>query len=169
MYLKSFFIYSVLGYIIEILYGFLIGAKNPESGVLFGPWSLIYGFSCISLIFMYDKIVKYIKLNKLLKFIIVFILSGIIIMFLEFLGGIIIEFIYGFSFWDYSSYKYNIGKYTCIEVGIVWGLFGTFFIYVIKPLLDGFIKKLPFYIVFIGVALMIIDLIFRLLIEFNII
>ena len=133
-----------MGYILEILYGFLIGAKNPESGVLFGPWAPIYGFASLILLILYDKVFKYFNINKLLKFILIFFLTGIIIMTLELLSGYFIEIIYGFSFWNYTDYKYNIGKYTSLEVGLVWGIFGIIFIYFIRPLTTDFIKKLPF-------------------------
>ncbi|MCI9110656.1 MAG: hypothetical protein HFH47_02445, partial [Bacilli bacterium] len=42
-----FFVYSILGYILEIIFGFAIGAHVPKSGILYGPWTPIYGIASV--------------------------------------------------------------------------------------------------------------------------
>lgn len=168
-FLNSFLVYSILGYIIEIIFAFIIGAHNPESGILYGPWTPIYGFASILIILISEKLFKNLHMKRWKETIIVFFIIILILMVLEIVGGYLIEIIFGFSFWDYSNYKFHIGKYTCLEMGLLWGVMGIVFIYLIRPYLDKYIKKIPKWLTIIITTLFIIDFIIRLLIEFNII
>lgn len=168
-FINSFFIYSILGYIIEIIFAFLIGANNPESGFLYGPCTPIYGIAAILITIVSEKLFKSLHLPRWIETIIVFIIITIILMLLEYIGGILIEIIFGFSFWDYSDYKYNIGKYVCLEMGIVWGIMSIVFIYIVKPRLDKYIKKVPKWLTITFSIIFIIDFIIRLFVEYNII
>ena len=109
---------------------------------------------------------KKIKLNKFLFPIVLFLISAIILSTLEYIGGILIEEYFGIVFWDYSNQPFNIGKYTSIKMGVIWGLSSILVIYIVKPLLDKFIKKIPKFITYILVFLFIIDIIYT-IIEFG--
>ena len=63
------------------------------------------------------------------------------------------------SLWDYSKLKFNIGKYIALEITFIWGILSLVFIYVIKPILEKFINKIPRFISFLVFILMIFDLI----------
>lgn len=167
--INSFFTYSILGYIAEIIFGFIVGANNPESGVLFGPWTPIYGFASILIILISEKLFKNLHMKRWKETIIVFFIITILLMLLEWIGGTLIEVIFGFTFWDYTGNKFNLGKYTCLEMGLVWGLIGIFFIYFLRPLLDRFIRKIPLWLTILVSVLFTIDLSIRILLEFNII
>ena len=153
----------------EITFAVISGANNPESGVLYGPWTPIYGIASILIILISEKLFKKLHMKRWKETIIVFFLTIPILMLLEWLGGTLIEIIFGFSFWDYTDYKLNLGKYTCLEFGIIWGLMSIIFIYIIRPYIDKFIKKIPFWVTITISFLMLVDLIIRLLKEFNII
>lgn len=168
-YINSFFIYSIFGYIMEMIFGIIIGAHNPESGVLYGPWTPIYGFASILIILISEKLFKNLHMKRWKETIIVFFIITITLMLLEWIGGVLIEIIFGFTFWDYTGNRFNLGKYTCLEMGIVWGAMGIIFIYLIRPFLDKYIKKIPFWLTIIMTVLFTLDLIIRLLVEFNII
>ncbi|MBR3362920.1 MAG: putative ABC transporter permease [Bacilli bacterium] len=166
--LNSFFMYSIIGYIMEILVGFIVGADNPESGILYGPWTPIYGFSSILIILISESLFKKLHLSKWKETIIIFLIIIFVLMGIEYLGGYLIELVFGFSFWDYSNYKFNLGKYTCFEMGIVWGILGVLFIYFFRPFLDKYIKKIPRAVTIILTFLIILDLLIRLLKEYYI-
>ena len=126
-----------------MIIGFIMGANNPESGILYGPWTPIYGFSSVLIIIISEKLFKSLHLSRFKETIIVFFISVFLLMGIEYLGGYLIEVVFGFSFWDYSNFKFHIGKYTCFEMGLVWGILGILFIYVFKPFMDRFINKIP--------------------------
>ena len=66
-YIKYFFITSILGFFLET-----IVCTNYESGILYGPWTPIYGIGSIIIIYVSDKILKKKNLSIIKKFIIVF-------------------------------------------------------------------------------------------------
>ena len=168
-YINSFFVYSILGYIFEILFGFITGASNPESGVLYGPWTPIYGIASILIILISEKLFKNLHMKRWQETLLVFLLIVPVLMLLEWLGGALIEVVFGFTFWEYSNYTFEVAKYTCFEMGIVWGVMGIVFIYVIRPYLDKYIKKIPLGLTFLISVLFVSDFIIRLLVEFHII
>ena len=81
----------------------------------------------------------------------------IILTFIEWLGGILIENIFKVTFWNYRRFKYNIGKYIALEVSLIWALGALLIIYIIQPLLDKFIYLIPNYITYLLILGMLID------------
>lgn len=169
MYLVNcFFVYSILGYILEMLFGIAIGAKTPESGILYGPWTPIYGIASVFIIIISNKLFKNLHLPRWIETIIVVLVLMVVLCTLEWLGGILIELIFGFSFWDYSDSKFNLGKYVCLEFALIWSVLSLVFIYVINPLLEKYIRKIPILATIILSILFVVDLVIRILVEFNV-
>ena len=79
---------------------------------------------------------------------------------IEYLGGILIEGVFHKTFWDYRDMKFSLGKYVSLEMALLWGVCSLLIIYVIKPLLDPFIKKIPAFVTWLVSFLFIIDVIF---------
>ena len=86
-------------------------------------------------------------------------IGAVSLSFLEYVGGIIIETLFHIVFWNYSSMRFNIGKYTSLEMAFIWGITSVILIYLIKPLVDKFIKKIPKLITWILLILLSVDLI----------
>ena len=154
-YLKRFLVYSILGYLIEMTYYLFVG--GGESGILYGPWTPIYGLGGVFIIILY-RAFFYKRKHTVLKEITFIVCITILLTFLEWLGGTLIELIFGVVFWDYSGYRYAIGKYIALEMSLVWAFMSVLFIYVIKPLLVPFIKKIPNIITLIVLFLFLIDI-----------
>ena len=151
-----------------MIFAFAIGAHTPESGILYGPWTPIYGFASILIIIISDKLFKNLHLPRWVETIIVAIVLTVVLTGLEWLGGILIEFIFGFSFWDYSDAQFNLGKYICLEFALIWVVLSIVFIYVINPFLEKYIKAIPIWLTIVIGLLMVLDFIIRLLVEFNV-
>lgn len=152
-YINIFFLFSIIGHILE---NFVY--KHVDSGILFGFWTPIYGLGVLLILFINNILQKF-KINKYLYPFVLFITCAIFLSTLEYIGGTIIENLYGRVFWDYSYQKFHIGKYTSLTMAILWGLAGILVVYILKPILDKFIKKIPKFITFILVFLFIIDVI----------
>lgn len=151
-YLKYFFLTSIFGHILETTM-----CKNYESGILFGPWTPVYGIGTIIIIFLSDKILKKRNVKNFKKLILLFVYCASILSLTELIGGLLIEKIFGYSFWDYSNHKFNIGKYICLEISLLWGTIAVIFVF-IKPLLDKIIKYIPNIIIYAMSALFVIDM-----------
>lgn len=151
-YLKYFFITSMLGFFIE---SFLW--HGHESGILYGPWTFIYGVGSIIIIILSDNILKRSHLNKFLRFLILFFSCFIILTLIELLGGLFIEKIFGVSFWDYTKYRFNVGKYICLEISLLWVVASMFFVFILRPVIDYIIDKFPNFVFYIFSFLFVID------------
>ena len=155
--LNCFFIYSILGFIVEGMFTLIISG-HFSSGILYGPWTPIYGFGAILTIIISRKIFKKMHQNKFIETLITFIILMIILTIIEWLGGILIENLFHETLWNYKDYKYNIGKYISLEMSLIWGIISVFVIYFIKPIVDKLENKTPKFITIILIVLFIIDL-----------
>lgn len=164
--LNCFFVYSILGYIIEMIFGYAIGS-NAESGVLYGPWTPIYGFASILIILISDKCFKNFHLPRWVETILVFFILMVVITGLEFLGGVVIELLFGFSFWDYSDRPFHLGKYVCLEFAFIWGILSIIFIYILRPFMDKVIKRIPKWLTILFFILLLFDFGYRVFMELS--
>ena len=165
-----FFLYSVVGYIAEIIVVSINSKKIVlNRGFLIGPYLPIYGFgSLIMLIFLrrYEE-----------DPIVLFVMGAFFCIALEYFTSLIMEKIFKLRWWDYSDKKFNINGRVCLDNALLFGIAGILVVKVIHPLLEDLIYLLPSGLT-IGLAIflfivMFIDLCescyitFRLKINFN--
>lgn len=158
-YLNYFFIFSILGHFFESFF-----YSSGDSGILFGYWTPIYGLGTIIILIINKYIDKY-KINKHTKIITLFFINAIILSIIEALGGYMIKWIFNKELWNYSSHRFNIGKYTSIEMSLIWGLSSILLIYFVKPIVDKVIKKIPISISYMCITLFITDLLITIFIK----
>ena len=160
-FINFFFVYSILGFICESIMTLFMN-NGFKSGLLKGPYTPIYAFGGFIILFI-NKIIDKFKINKILKVILLFIFSSIILSLYEYMCGLLIEKILGMVYWDYSNQLFHIGKYTSVLMAFIWGTSSILFIYVIHPLCNKIILKVPNYISFILIIIFIIDFIFSII------
>lgn len=163
-YLLLFFIYSILGFIVESIYTFIMNRKFLNRGFLIGPYLPIYGFGCLLLIILLKDSIK--------DPISLFFKSIIICSILEYFTSYIMEKIFKTRWWDYSNRKFNINGRICLETMIPFGILGCLVMYVINPFIVNIILtidiKLIYIISFILLFIFIIDFTISFKIIFNI-
>ncbi len=158
-YLNTFIIYSFIGFLYENIIN-LIKGKKIGSGILHGPWTPIYGIGSVLILIIAKVIFKIFKLSKFLEIIIVVSFVTIVLTLIEWISGILIEKIFHTVFWNYSNFKFNIGKYIALEVSLIWAICSLIVIYIIQPIIDRFIYFIPNIITYIIISIIIIDLIY---------
>ena len=161
-YLNYFFIFSIIGHLLETLI-FKLFNWNLESGFLYGYWTPVYGLGVVLIIMISNYLFKKLKLNKLLEIIIFFVVIMLALTTIEFIGGNLLELIFKREFWNYSDHKYHLGKYIALDVSLIWGIGSMFFLYLIKPWMDKFIKRIPKWVTYIFIILFIVDVVCTLL------
>ena len=129
------------------------------SGVLNGPVTLVYGVGGIVLLLTNKYIIDKIKLNKVLKIIISFIIYSIVLTLVELTCGYLCNLIFDIDMWNYTNKKYNIGKYICLEYIPIWGFLGVLITYVLKSFLDKLIKLIPKEITYFFTLILLLDLV----------
>ena len=156
--LNCFFTYSILGFLLEGTYT-LITSNHFSSGILYGPWTPVYGFGAILTIIISQKIFKKMHKSRFTETLVTFIVLTIVLTLIEWLGGIIIENLFHETLWNYKNFQFNIGKYISLEMALIWGLISIFIIYFIKPIIDKIEKKIPKSLTYTLLIFFIIDII----------
>lgn len=157
-YLNTFLLYSILGFLLETVRSFLVNSKFT-SGILYGPWTPIYGIGIVIMILISNYLFAHLHLSRWVETFITFVIITLILTLLEWIGGILIEKIFHTVFWDYSKEAFSIGKYISLSKSLMWGVGSILFIYVLKPLLEGVIKHIPIPVTIILTLLMLSDFI----------
>lgn len=131
-----FIIGSVAGYLLEtIWYYSLRGYYVNRQGVLYGPFSPIYGVAFVMFAFFLYKIKNSNSFN-------VFIIAGIMGSTFEYICSILQENLLGTRSWNYSKMPLNIEGRVCLRFTIFWGILGMIFIKHTYPFLSKCIENI---------------------------
>lgn len=155
-----FLLYSFAGWIIEVVYTFIIERKFVNRGFLIGPLVPIWGFGAvlITLILKSDDSLFNLAIS-----------SAFIGTFLEYIVNYVMEKIFKVRWWDYSKLPFNINGRVWLGSSIFFGLGGILVVKVFNPIifnLFSMINETVFsWIVIILVLIVLIDF----CISFNII
>lgn len=155
-YINCFFVYSILGHLIETVTA-LITKSNFKSGFLYGFWTPVYGFGSIIILILSNYLFKNLHLNRVVETIIVFLVVAIVLSSIEVIGGVLLKQLFGVSYWDYTKEKYNLGKYISLKMTLIWGVMSIVFIYIVNPILEPLIKKVPKFVTVILIILFFFD------------
>ena len=130
--LAYFIIYSVVGYIIETIFGIITkGVWESRQSFLYGPFCAIYGLgAAIMIIFLHKYSKNYTRL-----FIGGFIVGSIV----EYLVSWIGEMLLGVKWWDYSDMPLNINGRICVYFSMFWGFLAFYLIASFNPRIDKLI------------------------------
>lgn len=134
-YLFIFCMFSVVGWVIELVFRSICNKKIINPGFMTGCVLPIYGFGAIILSVISNL---FLNIDCDYKAFIVFSLSMLVLTTLEYLSGYIILKLFNLRLWDYSDNKLNINGFVCFKFSIVWGLMALLFYYLIFPWLNDY-------------------------------
>ena len=158
-----FFIYSFLGWIMEVTLTLITDKKFVNRGFLLGPCCPIYGCGCILL-----NLLLHNYINNIL---VLFILTMFTCSLLEYITSFLMEKIFKLRWWDYSQMKFNINGRICLETMTPFSILGVLAIKYATPFFITNINKLSektiLIISIILITLFIIDVIISLTIVFK--
>lgn len=158
-----FFIYSFLGWIMEVTLTLITDKKFVNRGFLLGPCCPIYGCGCILL-----NLLLHNYTNNIL---VLFILTMFTCSSLEYITSFLMEKIFKLRWWDYSQMKFNINGRICLETMTPFSILGVLTIKFATPFFITNINKLSektiLIISIILITLFIIDVIISLTIVFK--
>lgn len=131
-----FILFSILGLIIETLYGyFTMEIWESRKGLIWGPFCPVYGVGAIFLIFFLNHVDQ----KSYFKLFFYGALTGAAV---EYVLSYGLEAIYGARFWDYSYAKGDINGRICIIYSLFWGILAIGLMKFIKPLIDKIIERI---------------------------
>lgn len=155
-YLNAFFIFSIIGHFLESVLH-----PSYESGILNGYWTPIYGIGVVVILLINKVLKEKLKVSKYFYPFILFITCSIVLAIIELIGGHLIQFLFKRVFWNYKYQKFNIGIYTSLEMAIVWGIASIVTVYILKPIIDFVVPKIPKVITNILLILFITDILYK--------
>lgn len=130
-----FFIYSLLGWLMESTINTIRQKTFVNRGFLVGPYCPIYG---VGMCFIYLTCLPYITSLPFVFF------NGLFFAtLLEYLTGYVMEKLFHAKWWDYSHFKYNLHGYICMHISLAWGILTVLFIEVIHPVIVSLISCIP--------------------------
>ena len=152
LYILLFFLYSFLGWCLEVLCKLVSEKKFVNRGFLIGPYCPIYGYGAILMSVLLQKYLD----DPFTLFIMIVLICSV----LEYFTSFFLEKIFHTRWWDYTKYRFNINGRICLETMIPFGLFGLLIMYKVTPFFLTLFGYLPHFLVYIfGVFLLIIYLI----------
>lgn len=131
--LAYFIIYSVIGYIIETIYGMMTkGVWESRQSFLYGPFCGIYGLGAVVMIIF----LQYFNKNHNTLFIGGFIVGSVV----EYVVSLIGEVIFNVKWWDYSNMPLNINGRICVFFSLFWGFLAIYLMCYAHPKIDKFLN-----------------------------
>lgn len=135
IYFLLFFVYSILGWLMEVIRIFIHNGKLVNRGFLVGPYCPIYGYGALAMTFLLRK-----YQNDILA---TFIFSILICGILEYFTSYFMEKIFHARWWDYTNRKFNINGRICLDNLIAFGILGCIILYITNPVILSLLSKIP--------------------------
>ena len=124
-----FMIGSVIGYVVEMIVALVQnGYIESRQGLLYGPFTPVYGIGIIVYYIFFSKIKTR---DKKIVFLLSMLIGGIT----EYLCSFIQEKVFGTVSWDYSEWFFNINGRTTLIHCTYWGIAGLLYVSYIEPLI----------------------------------
>ena len=135
-YFFMFFIFSVIGWVLECISCSFYAKKFVHNrGFLIGPYCPVYGFGTL---FTYIFLTKY-KSDPVVLFIMALVCTSI----LEYITSLGMEKLFKARWWDYSDRRFNLEGRICLRNGILFGIMGITFTYLVFPIYNDLVEKIP--------------------------
>ncbi len=154
-----FFSGCFFGVVIELAWCYLKnGYFESRSGLVYGPFNLVYGIGALVLTL---ALYKYRNRSWSFSFLGGFLTGSIV----EYLCSYFQEKVFGSTSWDYSNIPFNINGRICLLYSVFWGLLGILWIKKLYPRIASVILYIPNKIGKIAVWILFIFILFNSLVS----
>ena len=132
-----FFIGCFAGVVVEIIWCMITkGHYESRTGLIYGPFNLVYGFGAALLS---ACLYRFRNRSKIFSFGGGLITGSIV----EYACSWVQEMLFGTTSWDYSNLPFNINGRICLLYSVFWGILGVMWIKDIYPRMSRWILKIP--------------------------
>ena len=156
-----FFIYSFVGWVVEVAFHAVSLGKVVNRGFLNGPVCPVYGFGMLAVL----SIAHFIPLNDAgqINTGLLFLTGVVFTTLVELFAGWILDKAFHARWWDYSEVPLNLNGYICLKFSIIWGLAVLLAVKVFHPFIENhfvsiFPQKLGWILLIIFFLLLFVDL-----------
>ena len=143
-----FFVYSFIGWCMEVVVTLYTTKKLVNRGFLVGPICPIYGFGGTLMALTLSRYSE--------DPFVVFGMAILICTVLEYFTSYIMEKMFKARWWDYSDHKFNLNGRVCLENIIAFGVLALAMIYFIYPILSNFFDSFNEKLIYIISAVLLV-------------
>jgi uncharacterized membrane protein len=130
-----FFLFSIIGWMVESVYMSLCNKKLTNRGFMTGPFCPIYGFGAT---------LGYIILHPFAHHIVaLYIVGAFTATVFEYLVAMLMKKLFGEFWWDYNNKFCNYKGMICLESTIAWGFYAVIIITFLFDKVMSFVDKYP--------------------------
>lgn len=127
---------SILGLALETIYHAIVfGGFESRPGLVWGPFSPIYGTGAVALTVFLNR---YYHSHNLVIFLVAMVVGSVI----EYCASWGMEVFWGAIAWDYAGTFGSIQGRTNFFFGIMWGMLGLFWVRVILPIIKRIFESI---------------------------
>lgn len=130
-----FFVYSILGWLVESIYMSICNKKITNRGFIRGPICPIYGVGALSVYFILKPFSQ--------NYILLYFCGAILATFLEYLTAKLMIRIFGDVWWDYNNKPFNYKGILCLESTIAWGFYTVFMFAFLHKFVEAVVSGYP--------------------------
>lgn len=132
-----FIITGTVGLLVETVVSFMLdGHWESRAGLVFGPFSPIYGVGALLITIALNRLSNR---NPLLQFAV----AGFVGAGFEYLAGWLLESCFGIVAWSYEGQLLSIHGHTSLFMACIWGLCGLLWIRAFLPAIMKLIERIP--------------------------
>lgn len=133
--IACFFMFSILGWVVESIYMSFCNKKITNRGFMTGPFCPIYGFGAT---------LGYIILHPLANNVVALYLVGAVLATVfEYLVAQLMLKLFGEVWWDYNDKPCNYKGILCLESTLAWGVYAVIIITFLFDKVMGFVDRYP--------------------------
>ena len=136
--LFNFFLYGLIGWVIEEFYCLVMTGHFQEDGFLYGPFKPMYAIAMSVLILIQET------LNP--PPLLLILLCAIVPTTVEYLSGLLTRHVFHVDYWNYDSLKYNIQGLICLQFSCYWTILTYIGIRFVQPMIK-YNVYLPFVLI----------------------
>ena len=159
----KFILFSVIGYVAEMIFCAIIDKRITNRGFFCGPIIPIYGVGSLALIW----ILKPFMHNVFLVILLGMVVTGAI----EYITSYVLEKIFHNKWWDYSEEIFIINGRICLKNLICFGLGSPIILYILNPYITDFLLQVKDEVL-MGTAIVlfiifVLDVVYSCLVAYN--
>lgn len=137
IYAFLFFIGSVFGWVLELVFRHWFSKANPEHrwinpGFCVGPYVPLYGFG-LCILYLMASIIQHSNISGVTEYVLALIFIAVELTVLEYVAGIFLLKVANVRLWDYSMMWGNVNGLICPLFTFFWTLLGVIYYFLIHP------------------------------------
>jgi uncharacterized protein len=153
-----FAIYAFAGWLLETSYASIRERRFVNRGFLCGPFCPIYGFGALLIIAVTEQAGARLD-DPLGRGLVIILMSALLVTWMEYATGWVLDRIFHRKWWDYQGRKMNIGGYVCVEFSLLWGALAFVLAELIHPAILLLLTSLPGWFLIAAAWIILIDFI----------